>query len=242
MKSIFKKELNSFFSSPIGYLVIAVYFLVNGLFLWVFEGDFNILHAGFADLNSYFFLAPWIFIFLIPAITMRSFSDELSLGTLELLKTKPLSNWDIILGKYFGSLALAIFAILPTFIYAYSIYQLGNPVGNLAFSTTFGSFIGLLFLVSAYTAIGIFTSALSKNQLSAFIISVFICFFFYYGFEGLANYNLLGSLDYTVQQLGMSEHFNSIGKGVIDTRDLIYFFSVTFLFLYLTNYRIQHEN
>ena len=242
MVSIFNKELNSFFSSPIGYLVIAIYFLVNGLFLWVFEGDYNILHAGFADLNSYFFLAPWIFIFLIPAITMRSFSDEINIGTIELLKTKPLSYWEIILGKYFGALTLAVIAILPTSIYAYTIYQLGNPVGNIALSTTIGSFIGLLFLVSAYTAIGIFTSSLSKNQLVAFIISVFICFFFYYGFEGLASYNLLGNFDYTVQQLGMNEHFKSIGKGVLDTRDLIYFFSITFFFLYLTNYRIQHEN
>ena len=173
---------------------------------------------------------------------MRSFSDEFNLGTIELLKTKPISNWEIILGKYFGALVLAILAIFPTFIYAYSVYQLGNPTGNLAFSTTLGSFIGLLFLVSAYTAIGVFTSSLSKNQLVAFIISVFICFFFYYGFEGLASYNLLGNLDYTVQQLGMSEHFNSIGKGVIDTRDLIYFISITYLFLFLTKFRIQYED
>ena len=133
MKSILKKELNSFFSSPIGYLVISVYLVFNGLFLWVFEGDFNILHAGFADLNSYFFLAPWIFIFLIPAITMRSFSDEINTGTIEILKTKPITTWQLILGKYLGALILVILAIIPTLIYVYSIYQLGNQIGNLNF-------------------------------------------------------------------------------------------------------------
>jgi len=241
MKPILIKELNSFFSSPIAYLVIGVYLLVNGLFLWVFEGDFNILHAGFADLNNYFFLAPWIFIFLIPAITMRSFSDEINTGTIEILKTKPISNWQLIFGKYFGSLLLVILAIIPTVIYVYSVYQLGNPVGNIKFGTTFGSFIGLLFLASTYTAIGIFSSTISKNQIVSFIIAVFISFFLYYGFEALANYNLFGNLDTTIQKFGMSEHYNSISKGVIDTRDLIYFASATFFFLLLTNYRIQHE-
>ncbi|NLP56633.1 gliding motility-associated ABC transporter permease subunit GldF [Lutibacter sp. B1] len=241
MIAILKKELNSFFSSPIGYLVIAVYLIINGLFLWVFKGDFNILHAGFADLTSYFFLAPWIFMFLIPAITMRSFSDEINTGTLEILKTKPLTNRQIILGKYFGSFTLAILAITPTLIYVYSVYQLGNPIGNIEFGTTFGSFIGLLFLVSAYTAIGIFSSTLSKNQIVSFIVSVFISFILYYGFEAVSNYNLFGNLDYTVKYIGMSEHYNSLSKGVIDTRDLIYFLSVTFFFLVLTKFRIQHE-
>ncbi len=241
MKSILIKELNSFFSSPIAYLVIAVYLVINGLFLWVFEGDFNILHNGFADLNSYFFLAPWIFIFLIPAITMRSFSDEINTGTIEILKTKPISNWQIILGKYVGGLLLVIFAILPTLIYVYSIYQLGNPVGNIEFGTTFGSFIGLLLLASSYTAIGLFSSSLSKNQIVSFITAVFISFFLYYGFDALASFNLLGDLDYTFQKLGMSEHFNSISKGVFDTRDLVYFASLSFFFLVLTNFRIQNE-
>jgi len=163
MKSIFKKELNSFFSSPIGYLVIAVYLVFNGLFLWVFEGDFNILHAGFADLNSYFFLAPWIFLFLIPAITMRSFSDEINTGTIEILKTKPITTWQLVIGKYLGALTLVILAIIPTLIYVYSIYQLGNPKGNINFGVAIGSFIGLLFLASSYTAIGIFSSTISKK-------------------------------------------------------------------------------
>ena len=241
MTAILKKELTSFFSSPIGYLVIAVYLIANGLFSWVFEGDFNILHAGFADLNSYFFLAPWIFIFLIPAITMRTFSDEINTGTLEILKTKPITTWQIILGKYFGSFILVIAAIIPTLIYVYSIYQLGNPIGNISFGTTFGSFIGLLFLAATYTAIGVFSSTLSKNQIVSFLIAVFISFFLYYGFEALASYNLFGNLDYTIQNFGMNAHFNSISKGVIDTRDLVYFFSLSFLFLFLTHLKIQHE-
>jgi len=242
MYSILKKELNAFFTSPIAYLVIGVYLVINGLFLWVFEGDFNILHAGFADLNSYFFLAPWIFIFLIPAITMRSFSDEYSAGTIEILKTKPIGNWNIILGKFLSALILVFIAILPTLIYVFSVYQLGNPVGNIEFGTTFGSFIGLLFLAASYCAIGIFTSTLSKNQIVAFIVAVFICFFFYYGFEALASYNLFGNSDYIVQQFGMREHFNSLSKGVIDTRDLIYFLSIVFFFLVLTNFNIKNES
>lgn len=240
MLPILKKELNSFFSSPIGYLVIAVYLVINGLFLWVFNGDFNILHAGFADLNSYFFLAPWIFIFLIPAITMRSFSDEFNTGTIEILRTKPITIWQLIIGKFLGSLCLVILAILPTLIYIYSIYQLGNPVGNINIGTTIGSFLGLLFLAATYTAIGVFSSTISKNQIVSFLVAVFISFFMYYGFEALASNNLFGSLDYTIQNIGMSTHFNSISKGVIDTRDLIYFTSLAFLFLYFTKIRINN--
>ena len=241
MKSILIKELNSFFSSPIGYLVIGVYLVINGLFLWVFNGEFNILHAGFADLNSYFFLAPWIFIFLIPAITMRSFSEEINTGTIEIIKTKPITNWEIILGKYLGALILVILAIIPTLIYVCSIYQLGNPIGNIEFGTTFGSFVGLLFLASAYTAIGVFSSTISKNQIVSFIIAVIISFFLFYGFEAISTLNLVGNFDYTLKSFGMSEHFNSISKGVIDTRDLIYFISVTAIFLIFTNFRIHNE-
>lgn len=241
MKAILTKELNSFFSSPIGYLVIAVYLIINGLFLWVFEGDFNILHAGFADLNSYFFLAPWIFIFLIPAITMRSFSDEINTGTIEILKTKPIGNWHIVLGKYLGSLILVLLAIALTLVYVYSIYQLGNPVGNINFGSTFGSFIGLLFLSSAYVAIGIFSSTISKNQIVSFLIAVSISFFLFYGFEAISTLNLFGNFNYTIQQLGMLEHFNSISKGVLDSRDLLYFISITYLFLFLTKFSIQYE-
>ena len=148
MFAILKKEFNSFFASPIAYVVIGVFLLMNGLFLWIFKDDFNILNAGFADLNSFFFLVPRVFIFLIPAITMKSFADEYSNGTIELLKTKPISEWQIVFGKFLASLLLIVVAIIPTFTYVYSVYQLGSPVGNLDFVSTIGSYIGLLFLAA----------------------------------------------------------------------------------------------
>lgn len=240
MFSILKKEINSFFASPIGYLVIAVFLLLNGLFLWLFKGDFNILDNGFADLSSFFLLSPWIFIFLIPAITMRSFSDEKKQGTLELLLTKPINHLQIVLGKYFGALILVIIAILPTLLYVYTISKLGNPEGNLDIGGIIGSYIGLLFLASTYIAIGLFASTLSDNQIVAFIVAVFICFFFYFGFEGLANYKLFGDTFY-IEKLGMSSHFESMGRGVLDTRDLLYFLSITAFFIALTKFNIKKQ-
>jgi len=239
MFPIIKKEFNSFFASPIAYLVIGVFLLINGLYLWVFKDDFNILNAGFADLNNFFYLAPWVFLFLIPAITMKSFADEFNSGTIEILKTKPLTDWQIVLGKFCASVLLVNIALLPTLTYVYTVYQLGNPIGNLDFGSTIGSYIGLLFLAATYTAIGLFASTLSKNQIVAFIVSVFITFFLYYGFDAIAN--LFGSHSYTVQQLGIFEHFKSISRGVIDTKDLVYFIGVTSFFLWLTKYQLQSE-
>lgn len=230
MLAILKKEINTFFSSPIGYLVIAIFLLLNGLFLWVFKGDFNILDYGFADLSSFFLIAPWILLFLIPAVTMRSFSDEKKQGTLELLLTKPISKLQIVLGKYFGALVLIIIAILPTLLYVYTVYQLGNPLGNLDVGSTLGSYFGLLFLITSYTAIGIFASTLSDNQIVAFLIAISICFLFYIGFEGIAEFVSSNFLE----QLGMSYHFKSMSRGVLDSRDIIYFLSITIFFIALT--------
>lgn len=238
MFAILKKEFNSFFASPIGYLVIAVFLLLNGLFLWVFKGDFNILDYGFADLSAFFLLAPWILIFLIPAVTMRSFADEKKQGTLELLLTKPITRLQIVLGKYFGAFMLIILALIPTLLYVYAVYQLGDPTGNLDMASVVGSYFGLLFLVAAYTAIGIFASSISDNQIVAFIIAVFICFLFYIGFEGLGE--LLSSV--FIENLGMNIHFNSMSRGVIDTRDIIYFLSVTVFFILLTKIKIGKES
>ncbi len=242
MKAIIKKELNAFFASQIAYLVVGVYLVINGLFLWVFEGDLNILHAGFADLTSYFFIAPWIFLFLIPAITMRSFSEEKSTGTFEILKTKPVSNMQIVLGKFFASVLLVLFAVAPTITYVYSIYELGNPIGNINLGSTLGSFIGLIFMASTYVSIGLFSSSLTNNQIVSFIISVFICFFFFYGFEAIASFSLFGTYDDFVQKIGLTNHYNSLAKGVIDTRDLLYFISVTLFFILLTKKNIEREN
>jgi len=238
MLAILRKELNLFFASPIAYLVIGIFLLINGLFLWVFKGDFNILNAGFADLNSLFLISPWFFIFLIPATTMRSFSDEIRLGTIEIIKTKPITSWNIILGKFFGSFILVILALVPTLSYAYTVFQLGNPMGNLDFGSTVGSYIGLLFLASSFTAIGLFTSTLSSNQIVAFIIGVVLSFFMYYGFDAIAD---LMNNNYTIENLGMTSHFKSISRGVIDTRDILYFLSVTFFFLFLTKINFEHK-
>lgn len=237
MKAILLREIKSFFGSTIGYLVIALFLIINGLFLWVFGGEYNILKSGFADMTPFFTLSPWILIFLIPAVTMRSFSDEKKQGTLELLLTKPLSIWQIVNGKFLGALILIVLAIIPTFIYVVAIYQLGMPEGNIDMGSTIGSYFGLLFLIAAYSAIGVFTSTLSDNQIVAFIISVFLCFFFYFGFDGLASIAPLYST--MITSLGMQDHFKSMGRGVIDTRDILYFVSLTVLFLSLTVYKLK---
>ena len=237
MLAILKKEINSFFASPIGYLVIGIFLLLNGLFLWVFKGDFNILDYGFSDLSPFCLLAPWILIFLIPAVTMRSFSDEKKQGTLELLLTKPTSLTRIVLGKYFGAFILILIALAPTLLYVYTINQLGNPVGNLDIGSTLGSYLGLLFLAAAYTAIGIFTSTITDNQIVAFITSVFLCFLFYIGFEGIADFASSNFID----QLGMSSHYKSISRGVLDTRDILYFISITAFFIFISIKGIKNE-
>ena len=237
MKSIVLREIKSFFGSPIGYLVIVIFLLLNGLFLWVFDGEYNILKSGFADLNPFFTLAPWILIFLIPAVTMKSFSDEKKQGTIELLFTKPLSVWQIVNGKFLGAFLLIVIAIIPTFVYVYVISSLGMPEGNIDMGSTIGSYFGLLFLVASYTAIGIFTSTLSENQIVAFILSVFLCFIFYYGFQGIASY--AKGFEEAISRVGMDYHFKSMSRGVIDTRDVLYFVSVAFLFLSFTVFKLK---
>jgi len=237
MKSIIVRELKSFFGSPIGYLVIAIFLLLNGLFLWIFNGEYNILNSGFADLSPFFTIAPWILIFLIPAVTMRSFSDEKKQGTLELLLTKPLSIWEIVNGKFLGAMLLIVIAIIPTFIYVYVISSLGMPEGNIDMGSTIGSYFGLLFLIAAYCSIGIFTSTLSENQIVAFILSVFLCFVFYFAFDGLATY--LPTAENFISSIGMDNHFKSMSRGVIDTRDVLYFISLTILFLSLTVFKLK---
>ena len=237
MKAILLREIKSFFGSPIGYLVIALFLILNGLFLWVFQGDYNILNTGFADMSPFFTIAPWILIFLIPAVTMRSFSDEKKQGTLELLLTKPLNTWEIVNGKFLGAVLLIVMAIVPTIIYVFVISSLGMPEGNIDMGSTIGSYFGLLFLIGAYSAIGIFTSTLSDNQIVAFIVAVFLCFFFYFGFEGLAS--LVPTIATLISAIGMQDHFKSMGRGVLDTRDILYFVSITFLFLSFTVYKLK---
>ncbi|MDO6490878.1 MULTISPECIES: gliding motility-associated ABC transporter permease subunit GldF [unclassified Cellulophaga] len=242
MYAIYKREIQSFFTSPIGYMVIGLFLIFSGLFLWVFKGEYNIFDYGFADLSNFFFLVPWIFLFLIPAITMKSFSEERKTGTLELLFIKPISLWQTVLGKFLGTLTLVIIAIIPTFLYVYSLSQLGQTIGNIDMGVVFGSYFGLLFLMASYTAIGIFASTLSQNQIVAFLLALILCFACFYGFQGISTLFTDGSTSVAIASLGMKAHFESIARGVIDTRDLIYFISLTVFFLFLTVIQLKNLN
>ena len=222
--------------------MIGLFLVGNGLFLWVFRGGYNILDSGFADLGPFFELAPWIFLFLIPAITMKSFSEEYKQRTLELLLTRPITKWQLVLGKYLGILALIFFALLPTLLYVLTIHELGMPEGNLDSGAIIGSYIGLILLASCYSAIGIFASSTTQNQIVAFILGVFLCFFFYFVFEAMADLNLLSIGAFGMDDLGINSHYESISRGVIDTRDLIYFLSFAFFFLSLTKLIIDKKN
>jgi len=234
MIALFRKEISSFLSSLIGYLVIAVFLLITGLFLWVFPNDFNILDFGYANLDGLFILAPFVFLFLMPAITMRSFADEQRSGTIELLLTKPLSDLSIVAAKFFASLVLVGFALLPTLIYYFTVYRLGQTVGNLDAGGIWGSYIGLFLLAAAFVAIGLFCSSLTDNQLLAFILAVFLSGFLYMGFDMIYSLSLFGSVDLFIKNLGIAAHYSSISRGVVDTRDLLYFLSVIILFSALT--------
>jgi ABC-2 type transport system permease protein len=233
MLTILKKEIRSFLSSLIAYVVMIVFLIAIGLFMWVLP-DYNVLDLGYANLDTLFDMAPWVFIFLISAITMRSFSEEKKTGTIEILTTKPISDLQIILGKYFASVVLVLFVLLPTLLYYYTIYQMGAPKGNLDSGAILGSYIGLFFLASAFAAIGIFSSAVSDNQIVSFILSMFLCYCFYNVFDLFADFKLLGSYDSIVASLGINSHYQSISRGVIDSRDVLYFVSLILAFVWAT--------
>ncbi len=239
MIALLKKEINEFFSTIIGYIVVIVFLLATGLFLWVFPGQHNVFDSGYATLDSLFTIAPWIFLFLVPAVTMRMLSDEKKQGTMELLLTRPITDLQIVLAKYLAALVLLIIALLPTLIYYFSVYQLGNPEGNIDSAGTIGSYIGLFFLVAIYAAIGIFTSSITSNQIIAFIIAMLLSFIFFMGFDFLSSMWIFSQIDATVSELGINAHYKSMSRGVIDTRDIIYFLSVIILFIYLTKTIVQ---
>ena len=239
MLALLRKEVSSFLSSLTGYIVIAVFLLSVGLFLWVFPGNFNIPDSGISSLEPLFILSPWVFMFLIPSITMRSFAEETRTGTIELLLTRPITEWQIISAKYLAGLLLVIFSLLPSLVYYYSVYFLGNPVGNIDSGSTWGSYIGLLFLGGAFISIGLFSSTLSDNQIVAFIIGFFLSFFCYAGFESISQIELLRPFAILISSLGISEHYTSISRGVIDTRDIVYFAGVIVVFLSFTRFRLK---
>jgi ABC-2 type transport system permease protein len=198
-----------------------------------------VLDSGYATMNTLFTIAPWIFLFLVPAVTMRMIADEKKSGTMELLLTRPITDMQIVAAKYFSAIILVLIALIPTLIYFFSIYHLGNPQGNIDVGGTVGSYIGLFFLASIYTAIGIFASSLTSNQIISFIIAVIISFFFYMGFEFIASMTIFSGIDTFIVDLGINAHYKSMSRGVIDTRDIIYFVSVVVVFLYLTKSIVQ---
>ncbi len=232
MWTLFRKEVKSFFNSVTGYVVIGVFLLTTGLFVWVFPG-FNVLEGGFASLDSFFEFAPLIFLFLVPAITMRSLAEEKNAGTLEMLATKPLTDLQITGGKYLASLALFVLALLPTLVYVYSISRLAQPPGDIDWGAIIGSYIGLLLIGACFTATGLFASSLTNNQIVAFILGMFLNFFALYAFDFLSNISQFsGTLDYYVKNAGLLAHYSSISRGVLDTRDLLYF--LTYIAVFLT--------
>lgn len=238
MLSIYFKELRSFFSSLVGYVVLLVFLVVCGLLLWVFS-DTSILEYGYASMDQFFYLAPWLLLFLIPAITMRSFADEFRGGTIEWLSTKPLRPGQIIFGKFLASFTLVCIALLPTLIYVFSIHYLAMDDAALDAGGILGSYIGLLFLVATFTAIGIFSSSLTDNQIVGFLVALFISALLYSGFEALSRVAAFrGGADYYLGLIGMDDHYNSISRGVIDSRDVIYFLSLIILFLTFTRFSL----
>jgi len=225
MFAILQKEINNFLNSMIAYIVIGVFLVAIGLFMWVFP-ETSVLEYGYADMQTLFNMAPWVFLFLIPAITMRSFSEEKKAGTMELLLTKPITDLQLIMGKYLACFLLALLALVPTLLYYYSVYALGNPVGNVDSAAVTGSYIGLFFLAAIFTAIGIFASAITENQIVSFILAVFLSFLIYAGFDYIASVNVWESVSYFISYLGIAFHYNALSKGLIDSRDILYFLSV----------------
>ncbi len=233
MLAITKKEFYQFFSSLTGYITIILFLIVNGLFLFVLK-DSNILDFGYASLDAFFSLSPWIFMFLIPAISMRMLSDEYRTGTFELLQTRPVTAWQIVTGKYFAGLAIVIITLLPTLVYVFTIKQLSND-GSIDSGSIAGSYMGLIFLSAVFTAISLFCSGLSSNAIVAFLISVFACLVLYFGFNAISSLTVFqGSADYYLEMIGIDFHYRSISRGVVDTRDIIYFLSLIYVFLFFT--------
>jgi ABC-2 type transport system permease protein len=239
MRVLFKREILSFFSSLTGYLVLIVFLAITGLCLWVFPGVLNIPESGYASLDGLFYIAPWVFLFLVPAITMRSFSEEMRSGTLELLLTKPVSEIKLIFAKYLAAAVLVLISLLPCIVYIISVLRLGSPPGNLDTGATYGALIGLLLLGAVYAAVGTFTSSLTDNQVIAFIAAALLSFIFYEGFDALARLISNAGVQDFIIYLGIKEHYASISRGVVDSRDLTYFFGVIILFLMLTRLKLQ---
>ena len=239
MFTLFKKEISSYFGSLTGYIVITVFLCTNSLFLWIFPGEYNVLDSGYSNLDTLFFIAPWIFLFLVPALTMRLFSEEKRSGTFEILYTKPISVMQIIISKYLAGVVLVLFSLIPTLIYFITVYYLGKPVGNIDIGATWGSFIGLFFLAAVYVAIGVFSSSLTENQIVSFLISMLLSFFIFIGFEAISSLNFFGNNGDIIENFGINAHYKSISRGIIDSRDVMYFVFVSTVFIFSTKIIIE---
>ena len=232
MRALYFKEIKSFLSSIIGYIFILIYLIASGLFHWIISMNTNLLEGTEADLIPFFNLSPVIFLILIPAITMRSIAEERRTGTIELLFTRPISDFQILMAKYLAGVTLLVIALIPTFIYYLSMHYLGKPVGVIDDGATFTSYLGLVLLGSTFVAIGIFASSITSSQIVAFIVAMFLSWTLYDGFHLIGSFNLMGKFDYVVQYMGMSMHYDAIKRGVIDTSDLVYFLSMISLFIF----------
>ncbi len=241
MIAIFKKELWNYFGNWSAWIIIAVFSLVGTLFIFFFENDSNIFEIGVASLQSYFVLIPWLLMFLIPAIAMKSIAEEQQSGTLYWLFSQPIRISDLVIGKFLAVTLVGILCLLPSLVYLYTVYVLGVPEGNMDLGMTFGSYFGLIFLISSFSAVGILASSLSQNQIMAYLLGVFMCFVLYFGIEQLANYKLLGGADYVLQNLGFYHHFTAFTRGLIDTKDVSYFLLVIVLCLFLANYFVAKK-
>ncbi|MFD2935740.1 gliding motility-associated ABC transporter permease subunit GldF [Spirosoma flavum] len=233
MLAIFRKEINQFFSSPIAYIIMGVFLTAVGLLLWVFP-DTSLLENGYADMGTFFNLTPYVMLFLVPAVTMRSIADEVRSGTLEWLMTKPVSRWGIVGGKFLAGWLLVILTLLPTLLYYLTLYQLGSPIGNIDSAGVLGSYIGLVLLAGVFVAIGLWASSINDNQVVAFVLGVFFCFLLYIGLSALAGLSIVGGLSYYLSIFALDEQYRALGRGIIDSRNVVYLLSLIFLFLLLT--------
>lgn len=222
-----------------GYMVIVVFLLTISLFMWVFPGNFNVFETGFAAIDSLFIITPWVYMFLVPAVTMRLFAEEKKAGTIELLLTKPLTELQIVMAKYFAGFILVLFSLVPTLIYYICVYKLSFPEGNVDSGAVWGSYLGLLFLGGGFVAIGVFASSLTDNQVVSFVIALFLCFICYTGFDSVSQFISLGKAGSVIYQLGINAHYSSMSRGVIDTRDVVYFISLIIVFILLTKLKLE---
>lgn len=237
MLALFKKEIRYFFTSSVGYIVIGIFMLCNNLFLWVLQGKYNIFETGFADLQPFFLLSAWIFVFLIPAITIRTISEEKRSGMLQLLFTRPISQWQIAFAKFLAVLSFCFVILLFSLLYVYMVWQLGTPVGNLDIASTIGSYIALFLLASAFISVGVWASSISQNQIIAFVIATFLNFLLFFGLDEIISI----FVNNTMISFGFKAHFEDISRGVIDTRNVIYFLCVTIFFLCITVISLKTE-